>query len=161
MSTKTVIDLFCGGGGFTLSASMAGFNVTTSVDLDSTLTSSHKYNFPKSKLLLSDIATLSGKELVRKNGGVPNGIIGGPPCQGFSLIGKRKPDDERNNLLFHFFRLVSEIQPDFFVMENVPGLLSPTSKNYLEEALKIVKKDYVVVEPKLSLIHISEPTRPY
>ncbi|HAG84969.1 MAG TPA: DNA (cytosine-5-)-methyltransferase, partial [Cyanobacteria bacterium UBA12227] len=51
-------------------------------------------------------------------------VFGGPPCQGFSLIGKRVLDDPRNSLVFHFARLVLELQPKFFVMENVRGMAS-------------------------------------
>jgi len=149
MMRAKVIDLFCGGGGFSLSATLAGFEVTTSVDIDPMLTHSHHLNFPNSNLFLTDIATLSGNELVEKNGSVPDGIIGGPPCQGFSLIGKRDVNDSRNNLLWHFFRIVNEVQPKFFVMENVPGLLSAGSVGHLQNALDLVKKDYHVLEPTI------------
>lgn len=143
----SVIDLFCGCGGFSLGASQAGFDVSTSIDIDSTLTSSYRSNFPSSNLILADISQLSGEQLIKSNGGVPAGIIGGPPCQGFSVIGKRKKSDPRNELLSHYFRLISEIKPQFFVMENVPGLLAKDTAQYLTRALNLIVGDYDLIDP--------------
>lgn len=139
-----ILDLFCGCGGLSLSAKMAGFNVIGSVDIDKDLTSKYQTNFPDSNLILADVAEIKGSDLVKKLGKKPTGIIGGPPCQGFSLIGKRDKHDPRNELLYHFFRLVDEIQPDFFIMENVPGLLSSESSHLLDEGLDLISNKYNV-----------------
>jgi DNA (cytosine-5)-methyltransferase 1 len=63
-------------------------------------------------------------------------VAGGPPCQGFSFIGKRLVDDERNRLVFHFFRLIEELQPRYFLMENVPGMASGGHAGVLEQLVE-------------------------
>ena len=143
-SMSKVVDLFCGAGGFSLSAKMAGFEVGVSVDIDPDLTSKYKHNFQDANLLLADVAELKGKDLIKQMGSRPIGMIGGPPCQGFSLIGKRDKQDPRNQLLYHFFRLVNEVQPDFFVMENVPGLISSESSFLLDEGLALISNKYKI-----------------
>lgn len=133
-----IIDLFCGAGGFSLGAHLAGFQSAAGIDIDTNLTSSFLRNFPHANLIRSDITCVSGSDVLReaklKQGDVA-GIIGGPPCQGFSLIGKRDSNDPRNKLLLHFCRIVEELRPRFFIMENVPGLLLGNAKSALDEAL--------------------------
>ncbi|HOO77662.1 MAG TPA: DNA cytosine methyltransferase [bacterium] len=121
----TVIDLFCGVGGLTLGAARAGFQIAAAVDNNAQAKSAFKKNFPKYEYVDANIAELTGAELIEKaqidiNG--IDGVIGGPPCQGFSRIGRRKPNDARNNLFDHFFRLVAELQPTFYIAENVLGI---------------------------------------
>jgi DNA (cytosine-5)-methyltransferase 1 len=133
-----VIDLFCGAGGFSLGAHLAGFSTVLAVDKDPILTSAFTRNFPATKLLLADLSSTSGATLLSAGGvaaGEDIGIIGGPPCQGFSLMGKRKISDSRNELLHHYFRLVAEIRPKFFIMENVPGLLLGNVRRLLEDSM--------------------------
>ncbi|QBB70871.1 DNA cytosine methyltransferase [Pseudolysobacter antarcticus] len=142
-----LVDLFSGCGGFSLGAHRAGFSVPLAFDLDPILTSSYNYNFPSSKLVLTDIAKLSGAEIKKMIGSEVGGIFGGPPCQGFSSIGRREFDDPRRKLLFHFFRLVSEIMPPFFIMENVVGLSYEDAKFELDSAIGIVAKDYNILGP--------------
>lgn len=143
-----VIDLFCGCSGFGLGATQAGFDVRLSVDIDATLTSSHARNFPAGKLLLNDLATMDGTNLSKvAGGGSIDGIIGGPPCQGFSSIGRRDPTDARRELIFHYFRLISEIRPKFFIMENVRGLLFEANRPVLQAALNLVADTYTVLGP--------------
>lgn len=142
-----VIDLFCGCSGFGLGATQAGFDVRLSIDIDATLTSSHSMNFPTGKLLLQNIAELSGADLTRVTGRNVDGIIGGPPCQGFSAIGRRDPFDPRRELIYHYFRVISEIRPKFFVMENVRGILFENNKTLLDEALALVDPYYNICGP--------------
>jgi DNA (cytosine-5)-methyltransferase 1 len=137
-----VIDLFCGAGGLSLGAHFAGFKTAVAVDIDANLTSSYGENFPGATLLLKDLSLLSGRSLLEEAGFKANeisGIIGGPPCQGFSLMGRRDMTDPRNALIGHFFRLVREIQPSFFVMENVPGILLGDAKTALEDLIDGLK----------------------
>nr|WP_274704333.1 DNA cytosine methyltransferase [Treponema succinifaciens] len=127
-SEKTsFIDLFCGCGGFTKGFSEAGFSSVFGIDVWKDATVTYKHNFPNSVAFCGDIKELSsGKifELTKlKKNDIPL-IIGGPPCQGFSVAGKRIVDDERNKLYKSFVRLVDEIKPKVFVMENVPNILS-------------------------------------
>lgn len=142
-----VVDLFCGGGGFSLGAHAAGFDIACAIDIDPILTSSFTTNFPSTKLMLADVASLSGAALSGIAGGQIEGLIGGPPCQGFSLMGHRAEDDPRRQLVDHFFRLVSEIMPTFFVMENVVGLMQGDALPVLEAAMSRIPSDYAVIGP--------------
>lgn len=142
-----IVDLFCGVGGFSLGAHAAGFDVERAIDLDPILTSSFSMNFPGTKLALADIASLSGSDLSASVEGPIGGLIGGPPCQGFSLIGRRADDDPRRQLVYHFFRLVAEIKPTFFVMENVVGLMQGDALSVLQAAMSIIPSAYTVIGP--------------
>lgn len=143
-----VVDLFCGCGGFSLGAKQAGFRIPVAFDVDAELTSSRKVNFPESALALADVRGLTGAELRRNAGpGTFAGVIGGPPCQGFSTIGKRDAKDPRRELLYHFFRLVAESRPLFFVMENVTGLALEGSRYLLDESLQMVAGAYSICGP--------------
>ena len=90
---------------------------------------------------------MSGQQLLKHAGGQIDGIFGGPPCQGFSAMGHRKVDDPRRELLGHFFRLVSEVSPAFFVMENVVGLSYANAKPVLDDALAQIAGRYNIVGP--------------
>lgn len=144
-----IVDLFCGCSGMGLGARRAGLDVALSVDVDPVLTSSHGINFPGERLELCDVAQLTGSDLRAKAQVVIDGIIGGPPCQGFSSIGRSDPDDPRRTLLKDFFRLVAECEPSFFVMENVKGLIAKKNIAELESALDLVREKYHIVGPLL------------
>jgi len=148
-SNRKVIDLFCGAGGLSLGAYLAGFTTALAVDIDPRVTSSFQDNFPNSRLLLKNIADLSGSSLMTKAGLKKCecfGIIGGPPCQGFSLIGRRDSKDPRNSLIGHFFRMVREMSPAFFLMENVPGILVGSARGTLDNAMSDLR-GYEVLGP--------------
>lgn len=121
-----VIDLFCGCGGFSKGFEQAGFEIKFGIDMWKDATTTYKHNFPDAVVLNDDIANISGNDILQMTNLSENEIdviIGGPPCQGFSVSGKRLIDDERNKLYKSFVKLVSELQPKAFVMENVPGLV--------------------------------------
>jgi DNA (cytosine-5)-methyltransferase 1 len=144
-----LVELFCGCGGFSRGAHDAGFEVAAAYDKDHILSSSYSRNFPDTKLVLRDVAELSGADVVADVGERPTGVFGGPPCQGFSDIGKQDPLDPRRGLLGHFFRVVSEVSPDFFVMENVRGLAYRRNRPVLDAALKHVAEQYDILEPTI------------
>lgn len=144
-----LVELFCGTGGFSRGAHSAGFQVAAAYDLDKTLTSSYEQNFPRTSLFHRDIAELSGEAIRRDVGGTVFGVFGGPPCQGFSDIGKRDPNDPRRELLGHFFRIVSELKPVFFVMENVRGLGHRGARSVLEAGLDQISGDYDFDVPRV------------
>lgn len=144
-----LVDLFCGCGGFALGAHNAGFDVAVAFDNDATLTSSFPRNFPETRLYLRDVSKLRGEQ-IRKVAKRPiTGVIGGPPCQGFSDIGRRDASDPRRQLLGHFFRIVSELRPSFFVMENVRGLAYADARHVLDAAITKVADRYHILGPTI------------
>lgn len=142
-----IVDLFCGCGGFALGAHNAGFSPSISFDIDANLTSSVSRNFPGTELVLADLENVNGMDVERKVGGRVDGLFGGPPCQAFSSIGKRRTDDPRRSLLGQYYRLVAELQPTFFVMENVEGLGFKDSRPVLDDALGMVPSRYKLFGP--------------
>ena len=121
-----VLDLFCGCGGFSQGFSQAGYNVRLGLDIWKDAIVTYKSNFPNAATITEDISILSGDDLLKAAGMTASEvdvIIGGPPCQGFSVSGKRMLDDPRNILYKSFVRMVDTIKPKAFVMENVPGLI--------------------------------------
>lgn len=126
MGQYNVIDLFCGCGGFSKGFEEAGYNIRFGIDLWSDAIVTYKKNFPNAAVLNGDITKVSGKDILLKANLDMNEvdvIIGGPPCQGFSVSGKRLIDDERNVLYKSYVQIVKELHPKIFVMENVPGLI--------------------------------------
>lgn len=141
-----ILDLFCGAGGLSLGAYAAGMAPALAIDVDPILTSSYTSNFPRARLALADVAKIDGASVLEAVGRV-DGIIGGPPCQAFSTIGLRKPRDKRRSYLQHFFRLVAEIEPAFFVMENVKGLGYSDTRHLLQRGLDLVSHKYSLTGP--------------
>lgn len=144
-----MVDLFCGCGGFALGARAAGFGAELAFDVDPILTSSFETNFPDADVVRSDLSEATGEQIRARCGGDILGVFGGPPCQAFSDIGHRKSDDPRRDLLGHFFRLVAEIRPAFFVMENVKGLGYADARPVLDAALELVGTRYETLGPIL------------
>jgi len=120
--SATVIDLFCGAGGMTLGFVMAGFRPVFAVDMDGAAVATARANFGGHVV----------EAPIELTADYPAGdiIIGGPPCQGFSQLGKRLPNDPRNQLWRYYMRAVDLVRPSAFVIENVPQLL--TSQEYAE-----------------------------
>ncbi|MCL6327486.1 DNA cytosine methyltransferase [Pectobacterium polaris] len=149
-SSPTIVDLFCGCGGFGLGAELAGFKTIVAVDIDPTLQSAYKKNFPETHVLNGDISQLNEESWrIMLNGAEVDGVIGGPPCQGYSRMGKSDKKDPRRTLLSHFFRNVNIINPKFFIMENVEGLMDKRNVYELKNAIKILDKKYTILEPMI------------
>ena len=142
------VDLFAGAGGFSLGIEQAGFDVLVAVEYDPVHACTYSFNFPLTEVLYANASTLTSQVIKEaayrswsfhhpQSGREWNGqidlVFGGPPCQGFSLMGKRLLDDERNSLIFHFYRLVTELSPRYFVMENVPGMLVGKHQTLLQQ----------------------------
>ncbi len=161
-SKPTVIDLYAGVGGLSLGAIRAGFHLSLAVEWDKHALKAHKVNFPGYEHSGEDISSLSGKRLLELTGleiGELDGLIGGPPCQGFSRMGVRDQLDPRNDLFVQFFKLVKECKPKFFVAENVLGILDPPYDAIRKNALKQVERDYKVLEPmRLKASDFGAPT---
>ena len=121
----TAVDLFCGLGGFYQGLEMAGFRTLLAIDSDPKAAAIYRANFPETKLLVSPIEALSDDEILDALGGATVDVLfGSPPCQGFSMAGKRAPEDPRNHLFRQFVRAAELLRPHFVVMENVPGLVT-------------------------------------
>ena len=122
----TALSLFAGCGGFSLGFSAAGFNVKGFLELETGLRDIYRLNFPSSMELGGDITEVNATDLIqfKEALGEVDVIIGGPPCQGFSLTGKRDVADPRNTLFRHYLRFVDTFHPKVAVLENVRLLTS-------------------------------------
>jgi DNA (cytosine-5)-methyltransferase 1 len=145
------VDLFAGAGGMTLGFEQAGFDVLAAVEIDPIHACTHEFNFPFWKVICASVVDITGAE-IREMAGIGDReidvVCGGPPCQGFSLMGKRALDDPRNSLVAHFMRLVMELQPKYFVMENVKGLTIGNHKQFLDEIIaEFENKGYEIRYP--------------
>lgn len=151
MNRPIVVDLFAGVGGFSLGFEQAGFDIKVAVEIDPVHAAIHKFNFPDCVVLPHSITELSGKD-IRKKSNIGRKkihcVIGGAPCQGYSLMGKRAFDDPRNYLVKDFLRVVLELQPSYFVFENVKGLTFGKHKFFLEEFIENFEKNgYEIRQP--------------
>lgn len=128
MKENKIISLFSGAGGMDIGFGMTGFKTAVAVEFDKSCCETLKKNDPNLNIIQGDISTISTKEIL-KIGGLkitePALVIGGPPCQSFSLAGKRMGmDDSRGKLVLEFIRVVRESLPKVFVMENVKGMVN-------------------------------------
>ena len=125
MNEYNAIDLFCGCGGLSYGFERAGFNILLGIDNDSKALETFELNHKDEKSICGDITQVTYEKDIKPliGGKTIDIIIGGPPCQGMSLSGPRKFDDPRNKLYLSYIRLVDEIRPKMFVIENVPGLV--------------------------------------
>ncbi len=142
------VDLFAGVGGMTLGFEEAGFDVLASVEIDPIHCGIHRYNFPFWTTICASVTRITAQQ-IRELSSIKNKpidvVFGGPPCQGFSLMGKRSLEDDRNSLVKHFIRLVLELQPKYFVMENVPGMAIGKQQIFLQEIFdKFADNNYQV-----------------
>lgn len=148
ISAPTAISLFSGAGGMDIGFSDAGFNVLAAVELDVSCCDTLRSNTVGTKVINQDISTLSGDALLKEVGisfGELDMLFGGPPCQSFSLAGNRRGlDDPRGQLVGHFARLVHEIGPRSFVMENVKGMTNWSKGQALQEVLEQLEKPIVI-----------------
>jgi len=120
-----IIDLFCGCGGLSLGFEHAGFDVIYAIDMWAKAIDTYNFNRASNVAECLDIHSLSDAKLKKLNEKKDIvGVIGGPPCQGFSKVGTRDINDPRNHLYLEYCRVVKIISPDFFVLENVSGLLT-------------------------------------
>ena len=131
------VDLFAGAGGMSLGFEQAGFDVSASVEIDPIHSCVHHFNFPRCAVIPRSVRELGGQDIRRLAGiaGKVHVVCGGAPCQGFSMIGKRVLDDPRNSLVRDYVRIVSELEAEYFVFENVKGLTLGDHRKFLEELI--------------------------
>jgi DNA (cytosine-5)-methyltransferase 1 len=149
----TAIDLFAGAGGMSLGFEQAGFDVVAAVEYDPVHAAVHHYNFPQTIIFPRSVIGLKGDDIFAALNAkrVINDIdvvFGGAPCQGFSLIGHRQLEDPRNQLVKEYLRIVLEVQPKYFVFENVKGLTVGRHKEILNEMVRIFESsNYSITLP--------------
>jgi DNA (cytosine-5)-methyltransferase 1 len=142
-NTLNVLDIFCGAGGFSEGFRQAGFNIVAGVDNDEQALQTYSHNFGHKKAILWNLADTGslikdpGKKNILRNIDV---IIGGPPCQGFSIAGKRKASDPRNKLYKAYIDLIKYIRPKAIVIENVPTMKSLFEGSYFNQILSDLSK---------------------
>lgn len=136
-----VIDLFAGVGGLSLGFEQAGFEIVLANEFDSEIGKSYLSNHKNVELIIDDISKINLKSVFSRFKGEIDIIIGGPPCQGFSQKGKRKSiNDDRNFLFKSFVSVVELVRPQYFVMENVPNLLTTENGYFKKEIYELFEK---------------------
>ena len=157
---KRIISLFSGAGGLDIGFEQAGFEVAVCVEVDPSCCDTLRTNKPDLTIINKSITEVTGEEIL-KAGHLEYGeaalVIGGPPCQSFSLAGLRKGlDDERGRLLFEYVRIVRETLPKAFVLENVRGLTNWDHGQALELLINELKKP-IEHDGKIYQYDISNP----
>lgn len=134
-----IIDLFAGCGGLSLGFIKNGYTVDKAVEFDATIANTYKMNHPEVDVIVEDIRNIDCSSIFKR--GDADVIIGGPPCQGFSMAGARIRhgfiDDPRNYLFKHYFNIVKTVKPKIFVMENVKGMLTMQNGKIFEEIMHV------------------------
>lgn len=134
------VDLFAGAGGLSLGLEQSGYEIAAAVEYDPIHAAVHEFNFPQGKTFCADVSKITGKH-IRENSDIGareiHLVAGGPPCQGISMIGRRAIDDPRNTLLKEFVRVVLELNPRYFLMENVAGLMVGGHRQLLDEVVEL------------------------
>lgn len=161
MVEPTVISLFAGTGGSSLGYKWAGFKELLAVDFDDHAVECFRLNFPEVIAWKRDVTLLETKEILdslKIKSGELDVLDGSPPCQGFSIAGQKKTNDSRNDLFKHYWRLVIELQPKVFVMENVSGMVKGTMKGRFIEIIKTLKNgNYEVKCKQMNAMHYGVP----
>lgn len=131
-----IIDLFCGVGGLSLGFENAGFELAAAIDMwdDAIRTFNHNRSDKVAQTISVEDFNKSVLPALVKREKI-TGIIGGPPCQGFSTVGKREIDDSRNKLYLEFYKAVKIANPDFFVIENVKGMLTLNNGAFVDDII--------------------------
>ena len=140
---RRVLSFFCGGGGLDIGIRGAGFNVCLSTDIEPELCNIIKHNFSDTIVKPIDINDFTSETAIAETGFSDfDLIIGGPPCQAFSILGQRNSfQDPRGQLVFEYGRVIKELQPKAFVFENVPGLLTLNKGKDWSELLEFLRQE--------------------
>jgi DNA (cytosine-5)-methyltransferase 1 len=153
------VDLFAGAGGMTLGFEQAGFDVLASIEIDPIHCATHEFNFPFWTILCKSVVDITAAE-IRSRSWIGDReidvVFGGPPCQGFSLIGKRVFDDPRNSLVNHFIRLVLQLEPKYFVLENVKGMTLGKHREFISVILNEFEKNGYKVRKDYKVLNAAE-----
>ena len=131
MKSLNVIDLFSGCGGFSYGFHKNKFNILEAYDFWYDATRTYKNNYPNTNVLNLDISRICFKPLRDK----VHVLIGGPPCQPFSIVGKQKGNKDSRDMIPEYIRIVEELNPKIFILENVLGLATKKNESYLNQKL--------------------------
>lgn len=148
----TVISTFTGCGGSSLGYKWAGFEELLAIDFDKNAVETFRLNFPEVPIWQRDICSVTAQEILEFCNikvGELDVLDGSPPCQGFSTAGKRKVNDSRNDLFKEYVRLIKDLQPKVFIMENVSGMIKGIMKGKFNEILLTLKSLNYQVKCKL------------
>ncbi len=136
-----LMDLFAGVGGLSLGFEKMGFDIVFANEFDEGIANAYKVNHPNTQVLVADITKIDFDKIFDKYIGNIDIIVGGPPCQGFSQKGQRKTiHDERNFLFKYYVKAVEKVKPKYFVMENVPNLLTAEKGYFKREIIELFKR---------------------
>lgn len=162
-----IVDLFSGAGGLSYGFENAGFESIMAIDMWDQAIQTFNHNRKNKVGIVADISKIDDNFVKDKIGTKVNGVVGGPPCQGFSLAGKRSVSDIRNQLYKDYFRVLKTIDPDFFVIENVAGILNLDNGNFKNDILrqadeigynihlqKLVASDYGVPQNRVRVFFV-------
>ncbi|MDR2368014.1 MAG: DNA cytosine methyltransferase [Deltaproteobacteria bacterium] len=138
-----VIDLFAGAGGFSLGFHLAGYTIVGAIELDDWAAGTFKYNNPEPTVLVGDITSFSDDNILAIFNKKPDVILGGPPCQGFSVCTKNAgdPHDPRNSMLKEMIRFSKLLSPEIIILENVPNLLKAKTRSNAS-VIEIIIKEF-------------------
>ena len=132
-----VVSLFSGGGGLDIGFKQAGFNIVWAIDINQDAVNSYKHNVGD-EIICGDLYQIDEKQIPRCDF-----VIGGPPCQSFSLAGNRHSDDQRGRLVWRYIDIIKELQPKGFLFENVTGLVSAKNSDG-EKILPLLFLDKII-----------------
>lgn len=138
-----ILDTFAGAGGFSLGFSLTGkYDIIGAIEVDLWASETFKYNHPEAIVITNDIRKVTDEEILEKFSGKVDILLGGPPCQGFSIANKKAGDakDPRNSLFVEFLRVAKLLLPEVVIMENVPNLIKAKTKSG-DFVLDIIKKE--------------------
>lgn len=157
------ISLFAGAGGCSLGFSIYGVNILGAYDIWEEAVQTYNRNFSGQKAHVTDLANCDFEQ-IRKTLGLKKGeldlIIGGPPCQGFTTLGKRGENDPRNKLLLNYAKALEIFNPRWFMMENVEGMLTTAKGNFVVEAVdRMIKLGYTLCIKKVYMHEYGIPQR--
>lgn len=135
---RRMIDLFAGVGGLSLGFELSGFEVVVANEYDPSIAEAYIKNRISPNMIVDDITKLPIRDTFERYKGNVDVVVGGPPCQGFSAKGQRKSINDPRNFLFHYFvDVVETVSPEYFVMENVPGLLTTEGGFFKKEIMDL------------------------
>lgn len=156
MKKYKLLDLFCGAGGLSLGFEKEDFETVLAIDSFKSAIDTYNYNRNEKVGIVRDI-TMLDQSFFNGIGNI-DGIIGGPPCQGFSTAGKRGIDDKRNELYRDYFKIIDWVRPKFFLMENVTGILNFGGGNVKEDIIERARKlNYSMFYKVLNVVEYGVP----